>query len=91
MQKIRTDMNDMSDTGMEWIKTGYGFRWEYLLSPFIPTLLFLKKAPTVLWNFVHNSDDDDLLCVYTEDSSNRVAFLVMLLFLVGCLAYMLCT
>lgn len=76
---------------MDWAKTDYGFRLVYLLFPFIPTWLILKKAATTLWEILLTQDDDDPLHVYTEDRSNRIAFLVMLLFIAGCMAFILCT
>lgn len=91
MQKTKTDMNDASDTNMEWAKTNYGFRSVYLLFPFIPTWLVAKSFFLLLWHIVSSCfehDDNDLASVYTEDRSNRVAFLILLAALLYFMQYL---
>lgn len=76
---------------MECAKTDYGFRWFYLLYPFIPSWLIVKSLALLLWHIAYSSfehDDSNLASVYTEDRSNRIAFLILLLFLIGLFVYL---
>lgn len=76
---------------MDWAKTDYCFRWEFLLFPFIPSWLIAKSLALLLWHITcscFEHDDSDLASVYTEDRSNRIAFLLLLLFLVGLFVYL---
>lgn len=70
--------------------TDFGFRWFYLLFPFIPTWL-IAKSFALLFRQIASSffekDDSTFASVYSEDRSNRIAFLILVLFLVTLFIY----
>lgn len=74
----------------------YGFRWVYLLFPFLPTLLLIKGTVVVIWHllsallnfFLCHDDGEDPTAAYSERRSDRIAFVIMVFALICIFLYL---